>query len=106
MKTVILTILVFGFLIFIHEFGHYITARLCKVQINEFSLGMGPKIFGFRSKKTGILYAVRALPIGGYVSMEGENGNVEGISAEKTPKPILLSSRSGVRVPPGVPIFR
>lgn len=76
----------FGFLIFIHEFGHYITARLCKVQINEFSLGMGPKIFGFRSKKTGILYAVRALPIGGYVSMEGENGNVEGISAEKTPK--------------------
>ena len=76
----------FGFLIFIHEFGHYITARLCKVQINEFSIGMGPKLFGFRSKKTGILYALRILPIGGYVSMEGENGNVEGISAEKTPQ--------------------
>ena len=74
----------FGFLIFIHEFGHYITARLCKVQINEFSIGMGPKLFGFRSKKTGILYALRILPIGGYVSMEGENGNVEGISAERS----------------------
>lgn len=70
----------FGFLIFIHELGHYLTARLCKVQINEFSIGMGPKLFGFRSKKTGILYALRILPIGGYVSMEGENGNVEGIS--------------------------
>ena len=81
-----MTILVFGFLIFIHEFGHYITARLCKVEINEFSIGMGPKIFGFRSKKTGILYALRVLPIGGYVSMEGENGNVEGISAEKAPE--------------------
>lgn len=76
----------FGFLIFIHEFGHYITARLCKVEINEFSIGMGPKIFGFRSKKTGILYALRILPIGGYVSMEGENGNVEGISSEKAPE--------------------
>ena len=75
----------FGFLIFVHEFGHYITARICKVQINEFSLGMGPKIFGFRSKKTGILYALRLLPIGGYVSMEGENGNVEGISSSKAP---------------------
>ena len=75
----------FGFLIFVHEFGHYITARLCKVQINEFSLGMGPKLFGFRSKKTGILYALRLLPIGGYVSMEGENGNVEGISSSATP---------------------
>lgn len=73
-------------MIFIHEFGHYITARLCKVEINEFSIGMGPKLFGFRSKKTGILYSIRLLPIGGYVSMEGENGNVEGISAEKTPE--------------------
>ena len=85
----------FGFLIFIHEFGHYITARLCKVEINEFSIGMGPKIFGFRSKKTGILYALRILPIGGYVSMEGENGNVEGISAEKT-TPIAQNENTDV----------
>lgn len=71
--TVLVTVLMFGFLIFIHELGHYLTARLCKVSIREFSIGMGPKIYGRVSKKTGILYSLRALPIGGYVAMEGED---------------------------------
>ena len=70
--TILVTVLMFGFLIFIHELGHYLTARLCKVSIREFSIGMGPKIYGRVSKKTGILYSLRALPIGGYVAMEGE----------------------------------
>ena len=63
----------FGFLIFIHEFGHYITARIFKVTINEFSIGMGPRIYSKVSKKTGIRYSVAALPIGGFVAMEGED---------------------------------
>lgn len=71
--TILVTVLMFGFLIFIHELGHYLTARLCKVSIREFSIGMGPKIYGRVSKKTGILYSLRALPIGGYVAMEGED---------------------------------
>ncbi len=71
--TALATILLFGFLIFIHEFGHYLTARLFKVTVKEFAIGMGPKIFGWVSKKTGIAYRVRALPIGGFVSMEGED---------------------------------
>ena len=70
---ILLAILVFGLLIFIHELGHYLCARLCGVGINEFAIGMGPKIFGWTSQKTGIRYAIRALPIGGYVSMVGED---------------------------------
>ena len=68
-----MAVLVFGILIFIHEFGHYITARIFHVSINEFSIGMGPKIVGYTSKKTQILYSLRLFPIGGYVSMVGED---------------------------------
>ncbi len=72
--TVISAVLVFGFLIFIHEFGHYIFARIFKVTIHEFSIGMGPKVLSRVSKKTGIRYSLSAFPIGGYVAMEGEDG--------------------------------
>lgn len=75
--TVIVSVLVFGFLIFIHEFGHYITARIFGVTIQEFSIGMGPRIFSRISKKTGIRYSIAAFPIGGFVSMPGENGMTE-----------------------------
>jgi regulator of sigma E protease len=72
--TVIISILVFGFLIFIHEFGHYIFARIFNVTITEFSIGMGPKLLWYDSKKTGIRYCLSAIPIGGYVAMVGEDG--------------------------------
>lgn len=72
-QTIILALLVFGFLIFIHELGHYLSARLFKVTIHEFAIGMGPKIVQKTSEKTGIKYSLRALPIGGFVAMEGED---------------------------------
>ena len=72
--TILIAILVFGFLIFIHEFGHYFFARVFKVTINEFSIGMGPKVIEYTSKKTGINYALSAIPFGGYVAMAGEDG--------------------------------
>lgn len=72
--TVLIAILVFGFLIFIHEFGHYIFARIFKVTITEFSIGMGPKLLWYDSKKTGIRYCLSAVPFGGYVAMVGEDG--------------------------------
>ena len=78
--TVIIAVLVFGFLIFIHEFGHYITARIFKVRIEEFSIGMGPRIFSRVSKKTGIRYSLALLPIGGFVAMPGENGEDEALA--------------------------
>ena len=71
--TVISAILVFGFLILIHELGHFVSARIFKVRINEFSVGMGPKILWHDSKRSGTRYALSALPIGGYVAMAGED---------------------------------
>ena len=73
-----LTLFLMGILIFVHELGHYLTARACKVTIHEFSLGMGKRLAGFTSKKTGIQYSLRLLPIGGYVSMAGEDEDKEG----------------------------
>ena len=71
---ILLAIFVFGFLIFIHELGHFVVARLCGVKILEFAIGMGPKILSRKSKKSGIRYSLRLLPIGGFVNMLGENG--------------------------------
>ena len=71
--TVILSLLVFEFLIFIHEFGHYITARIFGVTITEFSLGFGPELVSYESKKTGIKYKLSMLPLGGFVAMAGED---------------------------------
>jgi len=69
---ILLAILIFGLLIMIHEFGHYVAARIFKVEITEFAIGMGPKLFSKKSKKTGIRYSIRLLPFGGFVSMRGE----------------------------------
>lgn len=67
----LLAIFLFGILIAIHEFGHFSFAKLFKVKVNEFALGMGPKIL---SKKKGeTAYSLRLFPIGGFVSMEGED---------------------------------
>ena len=71
--TIAVALLFFGVIIMIHEFGHFICAKLCKVKVNEFSIGMGPAVF--KKKKGETTYAVRCLPIGGYVSMEGEDEN-------------------------------
>lgn len=69
---ILLAILMFSFLILIHELGHFTTAKLFGVQVNEFSLFMGPAIF---KKKIGeTLYSIRTIPIGGYCAMEGEDG--------------------------------
>ncbi len=70
---VILMLLVFGVLIFIHEFGHFITARLCGVAVKEFAVGMGPTLASWKSKKYDTKYGLRLLPIGGFVSMVGED---------------------------------
>ncbi|MFT5155461.1 MAG: regulator of sigma E protease, partial [Planctomycetota bacterium] len=59
-----------GLVIFVHEGGHFIAARLCKVRVEVFSLGFGPKIFGWRRGHT--LYQIAAVPIGGYVKMAGD----------------------------------
>ncbi len=74
-STIFIAVLVFGLLILIHELGHYVFARIFKVKIFEFSIGMGPKLLKYTSKKTDITYAISAVPFGGYVAMAGEDGD-------------------------------
>ena len=68
---IILAILLFGVLIAAHEWGHFIAARLCGVTVHEFAIGMGPVVWKKKGKK-GTQYSLRALPIGGFCAMEGE----------------------------------
>lgn len=69
--TIIFAILFFSLIIFVHELGHFVTARIFKVKVHEFALGMGPKIFSKVKGET--RYSLRAIPIGGFCSMEGED---------------------------------
>lgn len=69
--SVIFAIFIFSFLIFVHEFGHFITAKLSGVQVNEFAIFMGPAIW--KKQKGETLYSIRTIPIGGYCAMEGED---------------------------------
>ena len=71
MVYILVAILMFGVLIAVHEFGHFITAKLFGIRVNEFSIGMGPALFEREKGET--LYSLRLLPIGGYCAMEGED---------------------------------
>ena len=66
-------ILLFSVLIFVHEFGHFAAAKLSGVQVNEFSMFMGPALVKWQRGET--LYSIRCIPIGGYCAMEGEDGD-------------------------------
>lgn len=72
---ILLTLITISALALVHELGHYLTARAFNVGIKEFAIGMGPKILSRRSKKTDIVYSLRLFPIGGFVSMVGEDEN-------------------------------
>ena len=69
---IVIAILIFSFLIFIHEFGHFITAKLFDVKVNEFAVFMGPRLLHWGKGETE--YSIRLFPIGGYCAMEGEDG--------------------------------
>ena len=73
--TVLASVFVFGIVIFIHELGHFLTAKFSGIQVNEFALGMGPTLFSFT--RGGTKYGLRLFPIGGFVSMEGEDEESE-----------------------------
>lgn len=68
---IVIVILIFGLIIFVHEFGHFFTAKLSGVRVNEFALGMGPQLFKFKKGET--VYSLRLFPIGGFCQMEGED---------------------------------
>lgn len=67
--TIIISILVLGMIILIHELGHFLTARLFGMPVEEFAIGMGPQVYSYTGEKT--MYSFRAIPLGGYVNIEG-----------------------------------
>ena len=73
---ILLALLVFLFMITVHEFGHFLAGRLLNFQINEFAVGMGPKLLS-KKAKNGTVYSLRALPLGGFCSFEGESEDGE-----------------------------
>lgn len=83
---IIYVVLAFSILVIIHEFGHFALAKLNGVKVEEFAIGMGPKIFGIRGKET--LYAFRLIPIGGYVKMLGEESDCDDERAFSNKSPI------------------
>ena len=73
--TLIAALIVFSAVIAIHEFGHFTVAKLCGIQVNEFSIGMGPRLWHHKFKETTL--SLRAIPFGGYVMMAGEDDGSE-----------------------------
>ena len=90
-------IIILGFLVLIHETGHFLVARLCKVKVNEFSIGFGPVLWKKETEKT--KYMVRLIPLGGYVSMLGEEERSEeegSFSKASIPKKIAIVAAGGL----------
>ncbi len=81
---ILLGILLFGILIFIHELGHFLTAKLFGIRVHAFSIGMGPALW--KKERHGTEYALRAFPIGGFVKLEGED--------ETSPDPAAFGNKS------------
>ena len=84
---IILAVFIFGLLIAVHELGHFLAAKACGVRVNEFAIGMGPELWSRQRGET--FYSLRALPIGGFCAMEGED--------EDSDDPRSFNSQSGLR---------
>ena len=84
--SVLLAILILLAMITVHEFGHYIVGKLLRFRINEFSIGFGPALIKRRSKRTGELFSVRLIPLGGYCAFDGEDGLDEETALQDPPE--------------------
>jgi regulator of sigma E protease len=89
MITIIATIIVLGVLIFVHELGHFVTAKMVDIEVPRFSIGLGPKAFGFKRGETE--YVISWLPLGGYVKMAGME-EMEAIEGGSTKKPVITGA--------------
>ena len=95
--TVLKVVFLLGFLIFIHEGGHFIVAKLCKIRVNEFAIGFGPTIWKKQGKQT--KYDLRLIPLGGFVSLEGEDERSEkegSFSTASIPKRMAIIVAGGL----------
>lgn len=97
MLAIIKIVFLLGFLIGIHETGHFLIAKLCKVKVNEFSIGFGPVIWRKETKET--KYALRLIPLGGFVRMEGEeerSDNEGSFSKASVPRRIAIVAAGAI----------
>lgn len=88
---IIFAIIIFGLLIAVHEFGHFITAKILGVQVNEFALGMGPVLY--QNTKHETVFSLRLLPVGGFCAMEGEDessDNPRAFTSQRAWKRIII----------------
>ena len=81
MITIFATIFVFGLIVLIHELGHFITAKLCGMRVDEFAIGFGPKLVGFQRGET--LYSIRLIPLGGFNRIAGMMEDEEGAELDE-----------------------
>ena len=88
---IIIFILILSVIVAIHEFGHFIFAKLMGVYVYEYAIGMGPRIFSFKPKKSETVYSLRAIPLGGFCSLAGED--TENDDDEEVPKNMRLQSK-------------
>jgi len=86
---VLLAILLLGLLITVHEFGHFIAARLAGIAVKEFAIGFGPKIIRWKGKKHETLYSLRFIPMGGYCLFAGDSDDLENRGKEAEPSDYL-----------------
>ena len=92
MYSTVSAIIVLGILIFVHELGHFLVAKFCGVRVLVFSLGFGPRLFGFRKGDTE--YLLSAIPLGGYVKMLGEGKGEDGVELTAEEKPFSYEYKS------------
>ncbi len=90
--TLIILIFVLGIIIFIHEFGHFLAAKKVGVYVDEFSIGMGPKIWESKRKKGKTKYSLRLLPIGGFVAMANTESESSSVKKEE-----ILENKSFIK---------
>lgn len=98
--TILAAIVIFSVIIFVHEFGHFITARIFGITVHEFAIGMGPVLFKKQGKNT--LYSVRAIPMGGFCQMEAEDSESDSPGAFTNKKPwqriIVLAAGAAMNI--------
>ena len=88
---ILLFIFILGVIVAIHEFGHFIFAKIMGVYVYEYAIGMGPRLFSFKPKNSETVYSIRAVPLGGFCSLAGEDTEFD--DGEKVPKDKRLQSK-------------
>lgn len=95
--TLVLFVLILGIIVFIHEFGHFLFAKLSNTYVYEFAIGMGKKLFSFKRKNDETEYSIRLIPIGGFNAIAGENGDEEVGGKDEVPKDRKMCSKSFIQ---------